>query len=214
MKKLVFLVITVIAFSACSNKQKYTIKGSVDDAAYNDKSLIIEHSINNNLAESDTVVIKSNAFKFEGVFDSVVIKNVYSMDMDVMPFVFITEKGNITVDIKNKVAKIGGTPFNDKLQAFNDKFQAVNDKGQALIAEFNKKTADSTATAEDEIELRANLSQLANENTKTMVDFARENADNILGKYCFMTYFFRVTPAIQEEMKSFATPEIKKMMNF
>ncbi|MDR1370592.1 MAG: DUF4369 domain-containing protein [Dysgonamonadaceae bacterium] len=214
MKKIVFLTLAVIAFCSCSNKEKYTVEGSVNDPAYNNRKIVSKQIANNEAVAIDTLLVESGKFSFKGAVDSIVLRNVYSTDsVALVPFVYIVEKGAITIDIVDNVAKIGGTPLNDKLQTFNDKFMATTKKGQELIAEYIKKQEAGTATPEDETALRESLSGLAGENTAMMVRFARENTDNILGEYCFTTYYFRVDSQTKEEMDSFATPKIKALLN-
>jgi hypothetical protein len=205
---------TVVAFCSCSNKEKYTIEGFVKDSNYENVKLVIQQIANNQIVAVDTVTIKSGKFSFKGDMDSVVIKNVFSPDTSSLtPFVFIVEKGTVTIEIADNVAKIGGTPLNDKLQAFNDKFMSNTKKGRDLVAEYTKKQDAGTAVEQDETGLREALAELAKENTAMMVAFAKENIDNILGEYCFMSYYFRVDSQTREEMNSFVTPRIKALLN-
>lgn len=214
MKKIVFLIMAVVAFCSCSTKEKYAIDGSVADPNYENIKLVIQQTANNQIVAVDTMTIQSGKFSFKGNIDSVAIKNVFSPDTSsLMPFVFIVEKGTITVEITDNTAKIGGTPLNDKLQAFNDKFMSNTKKGHDLIAGYTKKQEAGIATEQDETSLRETLSELAKENTTMMVAFAKENIDNILGEYCFMSYYFRVDSQTREEMNSFATPKIKALLN-
>ena len=214
MKKIIFLTLAVIVLCSCSNKEKYTLNGVVSDLNYDNGTLILQQVADSRIVSTDTVTIVSGKFSFTGSADSVYITSVYSPDIEGMTsFNYIAEKGNITIEIKDNLVKIGGTPLNDKLQEFNSKFMVNQKIGQDLIAEFSKKQEAETATPEEEAELRETLSKLAQENTAVMVSFAKENADNILGEYCFMSFYFLVDPQTREEMNSFATPKIKDLLN-
>ncbi len=214
MKKIFFLTLAVIAFCSCSKKDNYTLEGSTDDPNYNNRKIIVQQTANSQIVATDTLLIENGKFSLNGTIDSVVIKNVYSTDTTTfVPFVYVAEKGNIKIEIVDNIVKIGGTPLNDKLEVFNGKFMANRKKGQEIIAEYTKKQEAGTSTPEDETAMREALSSLAKENTAMMVSFAKENIDNILGEYCFTSYYFFVDPQTREEMNSFVTPKIKTLLN-
>ena len=214
MKKIIFLTLAVIVLCSCSKKEKYTLDGVVSDPDFDNGSLISQQIADSKIVSADTILIESGKFSFTGIVDSVCLKSVYSPDIEgVMPFVYVVEKGNINIEIKDGLVKVGGTPLNDKLQEFNDKFMVNQKIGRDLITEFSKKQEAETATQEEEDELRETLSKLAAENTATMLSFAKENIDNILGEYCFMSFYIYVDPQTREEMDSFATPKIKALLN-
>lgn len=214
MKKIIFMALVAIAFSSCSKKETYSIEGSVQDARYNNKKLVVQKIANSQIVSTDTLFIGDGKFSFKGDVDSTSIRNVYSTDtLGLMPFVYVVEKGNITIEIIDNVAKVGGTPLNDKLQVFSDQFNANTQKGQSLIAEFAKKQEEGALQEEEEAKLSEALSKLAKENTAMMVAFAKENIDNILGEYCFTSYYFLVDSETKAAMREFATPKIKALLN-
>ncbi len=215
MKRIIFLTLAVIVLCSCStkNKEKYTLDGSIDNPSYNNKKLVSQQIANNQIISIDSLTIESGKFSFKGTVDTICIKSVYSPDGgDLIPFVYVAEKGNIKIEIVDNIAKIGGTPLNDKLQEFNGKFMANRKKGQDIVSEFTKKEEAGTATPEEEAARNEALENLAKENTAMMVSFAKENIDNILGEYCFLNFYFFVDSQTKEEMKSFATPKIKALL--
>ena len=214
MKKIVFLTLAVIVFCSCSKKEKYTLDGVFSDPDYYSGSLISQQIANSLIVSSDTILVESGKFSFTGSVDSVCLRSVYSPDIEgFMSFVYVVEPGNITIEINDGLLKIGGTPLNDKLQEFNNKFLVNQKIGRDLITEFSKKQEAGTTTPEDEAELGEILSKLAQENTTAMVSFAKENIDNILGEYCFLSFYIYVDPQTREEMNSFVTPKIKALLN-
>jgi len=215
MKKIVFLTLAVIVFCSCSKKKEnYTLDGVVSNPSYSEGSLISQQIANNQIVSSDTILVESGKFSFTGVVDSICLKSVYSPNNEgVIPFVYIVEKGAITIEISDGLVKVGGTPLNDKLQEFNNIFMGNNKTGRDLVAEFDKKQEAGTATPEEEAELRETLSKLAQGNDAAIINFAKENADNILGEYCFMSFYFRVSKETREQMDSFVTPKIKALLN-
>ncbi len=216
MKKIFFLTLAVVAFCSCStnNKEKYSLDGSIADPSFNNKKLISQQISNGQVLSADTLLIEAGKFSFKGSVDSTCIKTIYLADtMGIYPFAYVAEKGDIKIEIVDQIAKIGGTPLNDKFQVFNDKFMAYQKKGKEMITAFTKKQEAGTATPEEEAALSETLNNMAKENVAIMVSFAKENIDNVLGEYCFMTFYFNVDPQTREEMNSFVTPKIKALLN-
>ena len=214
MKKIIFLTLAVIVLCSCSKKEKYTLDGVISGPGYNTGSLISQLITNSTIVSADTILVESGKFSFSATVDSVCLRNVYSPDIEgLMNFVYVVEPGKISIEIEDGLVKIGGTPLNDKLQEFNNTFLVNQKIGRDLITEFSKKQEAETATPEEEAELRETLSKLAQENTTTMLSFAKENIDNILGEYCFMSFYIYVDAQTREEMNSFVTPKIKALLN-
>jgi len=215
----IFLFTSVIAILiSCSSKPKFELEVNLDNInSLLDKEIIIVQNLDGVIFYSDTIKIKKNNFTLNIPYENDALLDISIPESDFFGVLMVAEKGKIKLNIDGGKAHISGTPINDRLQAFN----AGSDSVSLLFKNLEKEYAEQASfepknqKERDEIsklynEYRNNRTQLLVENTDRIIAFTKENINNPIGEYFFMTNYIFFPADRQLEMKSFATEKIKK----
>lgn len=187
MKKILcILPVLAVLISSCSHKNELT--GTLPTSDYDGKQvyLLTMKDFDSPFDPADSTVIANASFRFdlkdsqpEGVA-YIVIKDASPEIPNGIPFVY--EKGKIKIEI-DSVARVTGTPLNDKSQAFYDKLQVVSKKAEGI--------GEKISQTLDETERQQYLADFASINTEAsgiIFDFVKENMKNKVGEFYFIHF--------------------------
>lgn len=182
MSKLLFLLLTLIAFTSCA--KKYKIEGVSSVASLDGKMLFLKVMTGNNLVNIDSAEVVHGKFSMKGKIDSVEMAMLYMDDESIMPLV--VENGDIFISITNSEQKVSGTPLNNKLYTFIDKKNSLEMK----MEEIQKKEAKMIMNGEDPVAIQMKLVGEADALGKQMEEhveaFIVDNSNNVLGPCIFI----------------------------
>ena len=144
MKKLFnILVISTLGFAACSDGNSYKVIGTVEGAADGD-TVYIQEVVGRDLLKTDTAIIISGKFSFNGKQDSTVNRYItYAKGNNQYITDFFLENGNINVNL-GPDSKVAGTPTNNTYQSFKDKMNTLQEEQNGIYESLQ----DTTLTVE------------------------------------------------------------------
>lgn len=207
-------VMLMLIITSCTDKTVYTVSGEVTDSELNGKQVYLQelNKDGQGFTALDTATIENGAFSFTGKTDSVAVRFIsVQPDAGVAPVLFVLEAGHINVKV-DSVSTVKGTPLNDKYQAFADKAQEMNKKMMELGQEYQAISAEAAQNPEKAEESAAKLQKLeedyethSNDMSKLMFDFTKENIQNPIGEFFFLTS----SPAFDEEQLNELMPMLR-----
>ena len=134
MRKGLFIALSALLIAACSGKDTYKIKGTIEGVE--DGTVLKLSAIDyNSLVDLDSTVVKNGKFTFKGETDTADIALVtFDMDGSLGGCEFYLESGNIEIYINavDNAQHVGGTPNNEAFQALVDATSLLNDEAQEL----------------------------------------------------------------------------------
>jgi hypothetical protein len=179
--------------------------------------MYISQKIDGSVVYSDTIKIRKDNFLLEIPYKGPALMNVSIPGSNVDGIMMAVEKGKIQLNIDGIKLHFGGTPLNDRLQTFYQESDSISLLFQQLEKEreLHIKTDPVTPQMKAEFqkekeEFRRRRTQLLIENTDRIVAFIKENVDNPVGEYYFMTNYITFSMERKLELNSFATEKIKK----
>lgn len=199
MKKILWSVVSILAFASCSTG--YKIEGSSSVLRLDGKMLFVKIPQGNQMVKIDSAEVIHGMFSMEGIVDSVSIASLYMDDESIMPFV--VEDGNIRILIDNAQMKVTGTPLNDKLYHFVKRKSALEDRAYEVERLESRMIMDGKSEEEIAMEVEKEREKLSNELDELAKTFIQENYDNVLGPGIFIMLcngfpYPVVTPVIEE----------------
>ena len=199
MKKILWSVVSILAFASCSTG--YKIEGSSSVLRLDGKMLFVKIPQGNQMVKIDSAEVIHGMFSMEGIVDSVSIASLYMDDESIMPFV--VEDGNIRILIDNAQMKVTGTPLNDKLYHFVMRKSALEDRAYEVERLESRMIMDGKSEEEIAMEVEKEREKLSNELDELAKTFIQENYDNVLGPGIFIMLcngfpYPVVTPVIDE----------------
>ena len=211
MKKILLFASIVALFASCSSKPKFELEVNINDndSLINKKFVVIQ-KVDGKTVYADTVKIKNNNFLLKVPYEGPALLNISIPNSGVRDIMMAGEEGKMQLNINGVKTHIGGTPLNDRLQAFYNEGDSVSllfdesDKEYELIMSAEK---HDSKRVEEFMQART---QLRKTYTDRLVAFIKENVDNPVGEYYFMTNYITFTPERRAELDSFATEKIKK----
>lgn len=185
MRKFLFAAVSILAMTACTNSNAFTIVGTVENANDGDKVLLQER-VNRELVVLDSTYIENGKFAFKGeqvnpkyVYVTCEVDGKTSSSSEV-----ILEAGNITVDINTPVkgepnhnyAK--GTALNDAYTLFQEKRWELYQKEMEVYNEYKN---NENLSDEERAALEEQLDAIDAEITEFCFNATKENIGNFLG---------------------------------
>lgn len=185
MNKLVYAVLSLIAFASCAEStfESFYIKGSSSVATLDGSKLYLEIFSPDSLLSRDSCEVVHGEFNFTGRMDSAQSMGHLILGESTMPIVI--ERGDIVVNIDRTGIKVSGSPLNELLYDYLDKqIQLINRGGELgdrqarmLLEGYDEKTIHTQLTAEAQ--------QIEQQMDSLEVTFITHNFDNILGPFAF-----------------------------
>lgn len=218
MKKILVFTLVSILFASCSSKPKFELEVNIhNNGSLKNKKLVVIQSVDGSNIYSDTTKIKKDHFLLNIPYKGQALLNISIPESNIKGIIMVAEEGKILLNIEGDQSHFEGTPINDRIQAFYH----GNDSVSLLFREIEKEYAllvrsnQSDPKMKDEFqkkseELRQRRSQLLDVNTDRIVAFIKENVDNPIGEYYFMTHYRTFPIEIKLKLGSFATEKLKK----
>ncbi|MDR3218758.1 MAG: DUF4369 domain-containing protein [Dysgonamonadaceae bacterium] len=215
MKKILSLTLILVVLIACSSKPKYELEVNIT----NNSSLIgakmeLTQKIEGETVYADTVKIKKGNFRVDIPYENAALLFVTIPNATLMNVMIVAEEGKVSLNIDGDKVKIGGTPLNDRLQTFYNGNDSVSLLFNQLEEKYSKLGEEGLATPETGIQYSEERNQLLKKNTDRIILFTKENVDNQLGEYFFVSNYFMSPVERRLEMNLFMTDRIKKQLGF
>jgi len=214
MKKILLLASIVVLIASCSLKPKLDLEVNINNNnTLINKNFIVTYQVEGRTVYTDTVIIKKDNFSLKIPLEGKGLINIAISETRIRFLMLAAEKGKVNLTFDGLKPYFSGTPLNDRLQAFYN----GNDSIYSLYSELNKEYelisgTDKYSLQKDE-EISKKRTQLLIENTDRIVAFIKENVDNPVGEYYFMTNYLTFPPERKLELNSFATEKLKKEFN-
>jgi len=221
MKKIFLFASIVALLASCTPKPKFELEVNIhNNYSIMNKKFVVNQMINGAVVYADTAKIKKDQFVLEIPYKGQGLLNISIPESNVNDIMLVAEEGKIQLNIDGTQLHFTGTPLNDRLQAFyqgSDSvsllFQQLDNERQAFKSQPqpDKLTPKMKAELQQKNdEFRQRRDQLLKENTDRIVAFIKENVDNPVGEYYFMTNYITFPLDRKLELNSFATPKLKK----
>ncbi|MDR1764066.1 MAG: AhpC/TSA family protein [Dysgonamonadaceae bacterium] len=197
-----FLAIAAL-LTACSQKNSFHIKGSVEQINLDNRVLYL--SENKEFTESviDSAVVRNGKFTFKGVQDEPAVyflylesdgNDDYAGDISEGIPLFV-QPGTITVEIIGNKTKIGGNSDNKAYQDLQNKQYDIMSKMKDLADRYEKSLTDSVASfaekAEKSVETEAD--ELNEKLGRVFYDYLAENINSPMGEEYFRSHYDYLT---------------------
>lgn len=213
MKKIVLLSALALFFIACQNKSEYTISGSLTDNTYEGEKVYLEQWTDSIMVTVDSANIVDGTFTLKGETEKAVLRFITlgNMNNKARSMVMV-EPGKIDITY-DSLFHISGSAINDKFTVFNLKQKDLTTKIRSLSDQYNSAMVDGTMSDTLDAELTSAYEQVANEAQTLSYDFIKDNIDNELGQYLFMTSSGMFDADQQKEILAKTTDEYKAKAN-
>ena len=213
MKKLLFLSAIAIIFAACQSKSEYTISGEVTAPSYEGQQAVLAQMTGNEMETVSSTTITNGKFEFKGDTDSPVLRFItLGENENQVGTIVMVEPGKTKIKFDTDF-HISGSPINEAFNDFNAKQQELNDKMRSISEQHGAASADNSMTDELDAELRSEINSTMDKAKDLNFKFVKENIDNELGQYIFMTSAGMFEAEQQKEILAMASEEFKKNEN-
>lgn len=216
MKKLIYLLITAgILLMSCQNKN-YTIKGTVADAAYEGTNVYMQEMTEDAMVITDTAIVQNGEFSFSGAADSaflrfITLDETVNYQKEVRVPVLI-EPGSLVL-VFDSVITVSGTPANDEYNKMRSEQRVLVDGIRKVVDRFNKARSEGTMTDTLESEINEEYDNISNQLTELNYNFVKNNINNQLGQYLFITSSSMFEPIQQKEILHLSDDTFKSQEN-
>ncbi len=213
MKKFLFLSAIAVLFAACQNKSEYTINGSVADKNLEGQQVYLEKWTDSVMVTVDSTIIMDGEFTFKGKNDNPVLRFVTlgNKENKVRSMVMV-EPAIITVTY-DSIFHISGSAINDQYTDFNLKQKDLTTKIRSLSDQYNAAMVDGVMTDSLDVELTSAYEKVAEEAKTLNYNVIKENINNELGQYLFMTSSGMFDADQQKEILAMSNDEYKSKKN-
>ncbi|MDD2476144.1 MAG: TlpA disulfide reductase family protein [Dysgonamonadaceae bacterium] len=213
MKKILFISIIALIFAACQNKSAYTIHGTIPDETYEGQPVFIEKWTDSVMVKVDSTNIENGKFQFKGNTKHSVLRFITLGENDKKDrSIVMVEPGqvNITYD---SIFHITGSAINETYSDFNLKQRDLTTKIRTLSNQYNAAMSNETMTESLDTELKSAYEKIAKESKELNYGFIKNNIDNELGQYLFMTSSGMFDIDQQKEILDMTDDEYKSKKN-
>lgn len=213
MRKFLFLSAIAVILAACQSKTEYTITGEVKDSSLEGKEVVLDQISNNEVITENSTTITNGKFEFKGDVDTPTLRFItFGEQENQVGTIVMLEPGKIKV-VYDTDFQVSGTPINNSFNAFNIKQKELSEKVNSIYNKHSEATADDTMTDELEAEMRSAINQTMEDSKASSFEFVKENIDNELGQYIFMTSAGMFETEQQKEIIALADEEFKSNEN-
>lgn len=189
MKKIIsFLFLIAVIATSCTEKNTYTIKGTLPDETYEGNLIFLQAldaAWSEDLITIDSTKVTNGQFEFKGVAKD--NPGIYYIAVDQPPFflsrrvIVIPEAGIINVKL-DTISTATGTPTNDAFQAYMDKGTAINTELKAL----HKTLLKEPENAEISIDFEKKVEESKILQSKELYAFVKPNVESEIGTFLLL----------------------------
>lgn len=209
MNKILYLLISLVAFTSCANS--YHVQGSSNVTDLDGRMLYLKVLQDNDFKNIDSSEVVHGQFQFAGTLDSARMANIFMDDRSVLTFVL--EEGDINIKINNTQQIVSGTPLNDKLFKFFNEYNQLKSQQAELVHRHDQAIMNGSNMDVVNAQLNAEAESLSQREDRLVTTFVTDNFDNVLGPGVFFmmtigNQYPELTPWI-EDIMSKATNQFK-----
>ena len=213
MKKFLFLSAIAVIFAACQSKTEYTVAGKVADSTFEGQQVILSEVTENEMVAVDSTTITNGKYTFKGQTETPVLRFIrLGNDQNSPSSIVMIEPGKINI-VYDSAFHLSGTPINNAYSEFEIKQKELTAEIQTLSEKYNEAATDGSMTEELETELTAGYEKIADKAKTLNYNFIKENIDNELGQFMFMTSANAFETDQQKEILAMASEEYKENKN-
>ena len=210
MNKVLYAILSVLAFSSCANS--FQITGTTSVSTLDGQKLYLKVLKDTALKNIDSCDVVHGQFQFAGTTDSVRVANIILDDNSSLPVVL--ESGDIQVKIDNTQESVTGTPLNEKLTKFRQKFTQLLNESADLVHQHDQAIMNGKNMNAVNARLAAKDDEISKEMDNLVTTFVTDNMDNVLGPFVFINvcmnrYQVPMLDAWVEDIMSKATDKFK-----
>lgn len=181
MKRLVLILLTVVAMSSCSDDNKYIIDGALyGGTSFEGETIYLVPFVNATEENVDSATIHNGRFRFEGSIEGnevCILRMRPMMKLFIKELIFVKEPGHIST-LLSKTSSAKGTPLNDSLQAWNQYKFGIDSISVSINKAMKRATDDEELLKQ--LQLKSDSLRLAFDKHNRQVV---ENNDNAFGRY-------------------------------
>lgn len=212
MRKVFNLIILGVLLVSCQTNTRYTIQGTVANAAFEGTKVYLQDMTEDAMVTIDTVMVIDGSFQFSGLADSTFLRFI-SLEESTQPkqanrVPVLIEPGTITV-VFDSVVTVRGTRANDEYTELKNQQRELNDTLRGIVEKFNVAREDGSLTDEMEEKVRAKYDRISTELKDLTFQYAKNNMGNELGRYLFMTSHAMFEPEQQQELLDITDDKFK-----
>ncbi len=187
MRKVLYLMATVILTACGTGENGYTITGTVEGSQDGD-SVFLQKRENGQMMRIAATTIKDGSFSFSGKQDTAAVRYIIHSDIDdnTTGIDFFLENGNINIDLNTVAPSATGTPNNNTYQIVRDRITTL----KADEAKAYDRLSDSSLSEAQRDSLKKQVEMLDNELSNTLIDGCRNNIDSEVGIYLLRQSYY------------------------
>lgn len=211
MKNLITFILLTFFLTACATPNSYNLKGSVDDAKWNGKKVLL-YGINEitGLVALDSAVVEKNAFSLKGKVDTAGWYVLMIQNGDAQPiYKDFYVGGKLDCKVKGDKIRITGSGVNDTYQSFEDEYNVMTADLVKLNEVVKANPGDEATKNAFNAAYATFLKSFRELSKKTIVD----NMGNPLGVHIFQAALSSLETSDLEAILAKATPEFLKDNN-
>ena len=201
MKKLNLLLLSALMLIAC-DKSNMKINGTVENGNLNGKKVYIVNSAGTAV---DSAVVENGKFRIKNIVGKPDLALLVIGDMasdEVAGGQIVLEEGVIeALVLQNGKVAVSGTPLNDKFAQFNSESKKID----AEYEEIQTKYADAPQVVKDSLERDLDQKYIT-----LGYKYAKENADNLMGKIAFYASYWGMSIDQKAELIASFSEELKQ----
>jgi len=216
MKKIaLFVGIIACIFTACKDKNAYTLTGTFATSELNGKTVYLKQ-LDSLFQKSDTIdsaKVENGKFVFNGIAKELPVIQFVTINESSGPITFIAEKGKIEMKIDSTLntATIKGTTLNDQYQQFIKDQANVFKRNDSIQAQFSDAQKSGDITPEKFQEFEKSNKQLVGDMENVIYNFVKPIITTPAGEYIFVDNLFYLNENQQKELISLATPDFQQL---
>ncbi|MDD2244030.1 MAG: TlpA disulfide reductase family protein [Dysgonamonadaceae bacterium] len=214
MNKLVYFIAALtIVFASCKPNTGYNLKGTIADSAYEGTMVYLQELTDSAIVNVDSAKVIDGAFSFKGKNDSTVVR-IVTQDQKVNPqnryiVPVVLEPGKIELTF-DSIITVTGTPLNDKYDSFRAGEQrTIITNLDKIMNDFGSLRANGELTEEKNQELMNQYDVLMKQYDSVNFNFTKENIQNPLGEFLFVSNGSSFSPEKQRELINLAGENLK-----
>jgi peroxiredoxin len=205
MKKLMWILLTVIVFASCSNNaNQFQITGTLDNAP--EGWVMLAKVVDGNFVNFDSIQPDKGSFAFKGEIESPEIYFLVFPEGSGRVQVF-TEPGKITVSGNLEEPKIEGSKTQALLDQFQTQLDKNNEERNTIYAEYQQAQSVGDTVTMSAIETRFN--QIDDSEIAYILDFAKTNTSSVVTPHVMMRYSYYYELSDLEDVFSTLDPAVE-----